>query len=108
MSEDDNPFKDDPDYQKMKDAALADQKRMRNDWHNIMNDDSGSGKRIIIDLLNECGYMRSVFDKHNSEMCKNVGRSEIGFYIQTNLSRFAPEALIEIMTKDSNLFANED
>lgn len=106
MTEYDNPFKDDPEYKKMKDAAIREQQRTANDWVNIMNTESG--RRVIIDLLNQTGYMCSVFDKHNSEMCKKVGKSEIGFYMQSMLARHAPKALIDIMTNESNLFANDN
>jgi len=99
-------FKGDEEYEALKAAAQVGGNRTASDWHNVMQD--ASGRRVIIDLLNQTGYMGSVFDKHNSEMCRNVGKSEIGFYIQSMLSQHAPKALIEIMTDDSNLFANDN
>lgn len=104
MSED-NPHENDPEYIAMKERVLAFGKREANDWINIMKNDSG--RRVIIQLLNQCGYMRSVFDKHNSEMSRNVGKSEIGFFIQGMLSQHVPDALTDIMTNQSNLFAND-
>jgi hypothetical protein len=101
-----NPFKDDPEYLELQEWAKLEAQREANDWHNVMKE--VSGKRVIIQLMQYCGHMQTIFDKHNSEMCRKTGKAEVGFFIQNKLAMYTPDALLEIMTNASNLFANDN
>ena len=93
------------DVKKAEQAAIDMQARHHNDWVNVMNTDSG--KRIIAGLMHHCGHMTPIFDKHNSEMCRKSGKSEIGFHIQNELVKHAPDQLLDIMQNPAKLFAND-
>lgn len=101
-----DPDKDARKEAEAKQEMLNQLNREINDWNNVMKTDSG--KRVIVDLMQFCGHQQSIFDKHNSEMCRRSGKADVGFYIQNKLAAHTPQALLDIMQNAAKLFANDN
>ena len=79
--------------------------RIRNDWVNVMQTDSG--KRLITYILEFTGYKQSPFDKNNSETCKKIGRADVGRYIELQAITHCPDEWLTLIKNGINLFDND-
>lgn len=100
-----SPYDGDPEYEAERKQMLEDMNRLRNDVVNVMKTDSG--KRLLIHILEFTGYKQTPFDKHNSEMSRNVGRGDVGRFIENLALEHAPEHWLQILTDGVNLFASD-
>jgi hypothetical protein len=100
-----NPYENDDEYNAMRQLAEDSEKRLRNDWINVLKTESG--KRMIISILEFTGYQRSPFDKHGGVTNINIGKMEVGQFVQSMCTEHAPEEWLAIIRDGVHLFQQD-
>ena len=87
-------FDDDPEYQELKQKMTEAEAEEALAWKYFLQ--TPQGKYIAKRLLQFTGIGRNPFDKHNSEMSKNCGKMDVGFYVEDKAMKHAPQDYIQI------------
>ena len=83
--------------EKIQDAKA---KRIRKAWRAVMGTEEG--RIVVCDIMAATRYGCTPFDKHNSEMCKNVGKQELGLWMQRQLTDICPSEYMKLLVTNFN------
>jgi len=67
----------------------------RQAWREVLG--TPHGRLVIREIMAECGFMRSPFDKHNSEMSRKTGKMEVGHFVHHKVGKASPELYLKML-----------